>query len=100
MSETRHHVHELIDRLPTVQLAAVAGLLKAMLDPAADPPVDEDSDTLSHTERNAIAEADEWLKHNKPIPHEEVLAELGLTVADWDKMAVEPLPEEAPRRNG
>ena len=27
--------------------------------------------------KKAIAEADEWLKHNQPIPHEEVLAELG-----------------------
>ena len=61
---------------------------------------DEDGDTLSNAERKAVAEADEWLKHNQPIPHEEVLAELGLTMADWEKMATEPLPEETPRRNG
>jgi hypothetical protein len=29
-----------------------------------------------------------------------VLAELGLTRDDWEKMTDEPLPEEAPRRNG
>ena len=61
---------------------------------------DEDGDALSNAERKAVAEADEWLKHNQPIPHEEVLAELGLTMADWEKMAKEPLPEETPRRNG
>jgi hypothetical protein len=44
----------------------------------------EDRDTLSNAERKAVAEADEWLKHNQPIPHEEVLAEFGLTMADWD----------------
>jgi hypothetical protein len=56
--------------------------------------------TVSHAERKAVAEADEWLKNNPPIPHEEVLAALGLTTADWEKMAEEPLPEEKPSRNG
>ena len=39
-------------------------------------------------------------KHNRPIPHEEVLAELGLTTADWETMGQEPLPEETPHRSG
>ena len=43
---------------------------------------------LSEAEREAIAEADEWLRHNQPIPHEEILAEFGLTMADWEKMAI------------
>jgi hypothetical protein len=47
-----------------------------------------------------MAEADEWLKHNPPIPHDEVLAEFGLTMADWDKMGSEPSPEDTPRPNG
>ena len=46
MSDTRQHVHELIDRLRSSQLVAVAGLLEAMLDPvsraiANAPPDDE-----------------------------------------------------------
>ena len=61
---------------------------------------DEDGDTLGNAERKAVAEADEWLKHNQPIAHEEVLAEFGLTMADWDKMGQEPVSEETPRRNG
>jgi hypothetical protein len=61
---------------------------------------DKDGDTLSNAERKAVAEADEWLKHNQPIPYEEVLAEFGLTMADWEKMGEEPLPEETPHRNG
>ena len=60
----------------------------------------EDRDILSNAERKAVAEADEWLKHNQPIPHEEVLAEFGLTMADWDKMGQEQLSEETPRHNG
>ena len=55
---------------------------------------------MSNAERKAVGEADEWLKHNQPIPHEEVLAEFGLTMNDWEKMAEEPLPEEIPHRNG
>lgn len=94
MSNTRQHVHELIDLLPPAQLEAVAGLLESMISP------EEDRDVLSNGERQAIAEADQWLKHNPPIPHEEVLAELGLTVADWEKMGQEPSSEEPPRRNG
>jgi hypothetical protein len=90
----KQHAHELLERLAPGQLAAVVHLLETMVPP------EEDSDTLSNGERKAIAAADEWLKHNRPIPHEEVLAEFGLTMADWEKMGQEPLPEETPRRNG
>jgi hypothetical protein len=78
----REHAHQLLDRLDAGRLAAVVHLLEAFLD--------EDSDTLSPAEAKAIAEADEWLKHNKPIPHEEVLAEFGLSMADWERMSREP----------
>jgi hypothetical protein len=90
----KQHAHHLLDQLGPSQLAAVVHLLETMISP------EEDGDTLSHAERQAVAEADEWLKHNQPIPHEEVLAEFGLTMADWEKMGQEPLPEEAPDRNG
>ena len=92
--DSRQHAHQLLDQLGPGQLAAVVHLLETLVYP------DEDADTLSAAERKAIAEADEWLKHNEPIPHEEVLAEFGLTMADWEKMGKEPLPEETPRGNG
>jgi len=82
LQQEREQVHSLIDLLPPAKLGAVRNLLEVFLD--------EDSDTLSPAEAKAVAEADEWLKHNKPIPHEEVLAEFGLTVADWEKMSREP----------
>jgi hypothetical protein len=94
MAADINHAHQLLDQLGPGQLAAVVHLLESMVSP------EEDRDTLSNAERKAVAEADEWLKHNPPIPHEEVLAEFGLTMADWDKMGKEPLPEAAPRRNG
>jgi len=94
MAADRQHAHHLLDQLGPGQLAAVVHLLETMVSP------EEDRDTLSEAERKAVAEADEWLKHNQPIPHEEVLAGFGLTMGDWDKMGKEPPPEETPRRNG
>jgi hypothetical protein len=94
MAADIQHAHHLLDQLGPGQLAAVVHLLETMVSP------EEDGDTLSNAERKAVAEADEWLKHNQPIPHEEVLAEFGLTMADWDEMGKEPLPEETPGHNG
>jgi hypothetical protein len=84
VSNPREHAHELIERLAASQVAAVVGLLEAMLDPVSrairNAPVDDEPET--EEERQAVAEATEWLKHNKPIPFEEVLADLGLTLED------------------
>jgi hypothetical protein len=83
ISEAKQHAHHLLDQLGPRQLAAVVHLLETLVPP------EEDRDTLSDAEQNAIAEANEWLKHNPPITHEEVLAEFGLTMADWEKMGQE-----------
>ena len=80
--QERQQLHSLVDRLPPAKLGAVRNLLEGILD--------EDGDTLSPAEAKAIAEADEWMKHNDPIPHEEVLAEFGLSMADWEKLSREP----------
>jgi len=83
-TDTKERAHELIERLPASQLAAVVGLLEAILDPVAyaiaNAPVDDEP--LSADEERAVAEAREWLRHNQPIPHEQVLAELGITQED------------------
>jgi len=81
MSDKQHAV-ELLERLGPGQLAAVVHLLETMVSV-------EEGDTLSAAEANAIAEADEWSKHNEPIGHEQVLAEFGLTMADWEKISRE-----------
>ena len=94
-TDTRTHVHALVDQLPPVQLAAVETLLQSMLDPLsmklALAPIDDEP--FTEADRNAIAEADEWSKHNTPIPMEDVLADFGLTMADWETMAKTPLDE-------
>jgi hypothetical protein len=92
MSGTRQHAHELIDRLPEAQLSALVGLLETIVDPVTaalrNAPVDDEP--ITDEEERAVAEAREWLKHNEGIPHEQVLAEFGLTMADWERMSREP----------
>jgi len=80
--QEKQQAHALIDLLPPAKLGAVRNLLEVFLD--------EDSDTLSPAEAKAVAEADEWSKHNDPIPHEKVLAEFGLTMTQWEQMSREP----------
>ncbi|MGA2328873.1 MAG: hypothetical protein ABSH05_21570 [Bryobacteraceae bacterium] len=84
MASERQHAYELIDRLAPGQLAALVDLLEAMLDPVsraiANAPVDDEP--VTEEEEQALAEAREWLNHNTPIPHEQVLAELGLTMEE------------------
>ena len=95
-TETRAHVHALIDQLPAGQLAAVETLLRSMLDPLsrklALAPVDDEP--FSDEERQAVAEAVEWSRHNAPVPLEDVLADFGLTSGDWDTMGKTPLPRQ------
>jgi hypothetical protein len=101
-TDTRVHVHALIDQLAPVQLTALETLLQSMLDPLsrklALAPIDDEP--LTEDDRQSVAEADEWLRSNKPIPLEDVLADLGLTMADWEKMAQTPLPQATHFRNG
>ena len=94
-TNTRTHVHALVDRLPHAQLAAIETLLQSMLDPLsmklARAPIDDEP--FTEAERQAVAEAGEWSKHNQPIPIEVFLADFGLTMADWETMANTPLHE-------
>ena len=100
-----NHAHEMLDQLGPGQLEAVVRLLEVMTDPVsralANAPFDDEPYT--EEDRQAVAEAEEWLRHNKAIPLEDVLADLGLTMADWESMGKTPLPPEEKingRRNG
>ena len=83
----KRQAHELIDRLPSTQLSAVVGLLEAMLDRVsraiANAPVDDEP--LTAEEEKELDESREWFKHNQGIPHEQVLAELGITQEEIDR---------------
>jgi hypothetical protein len=87
----KQQAHDLIERLPATQLSAVVGLLEAMLDPfaraIAHAPFDDEPVTAE--EEKALAEGREWSKHNKGIPHEQVLAELGITQEEVNNFKIE-----------
>ena len=73
---------QLIDRLPETQLSAPVGLLETIVDPIAtalrNAPIDDEPE--SEEEKQAVAEARDWLKQNggKGIPHEQAMRRLEL----------------------
>lgn len=87
MAADKQHAHELIERLAPGQVPAAIGMLESLLDPVsraiANAPIDDEP--VTKEEEKALAESREWLKHNKGIPHEQVLAELGVTQEDIDQ---------------
>ena len=64
----KQYAHVMIDLLAPDKLTAVVSLLEVMLD-----------EPLSAEQALALDEAREWLKYNKALPHDQVLAELGIT---------------------
>ena len=92
----RQQAHAYLDRLRPDQLSAVRELLETMLDPVseavANAPVEDEE--ISAEEERAAAQAREWLKQNRPIPHQEVLADFGLTMDDFARLGRTPLPPE------
>jgi len=83
--EEKQHAHELVERLDASQIPTAVRFLEFMLlDPVARAlaTAPDDDEPVTEAERQAVAEADEWLKHNKPVPFEDVLADFGLTLED------------------
>lgn len=82
MNDTRQHAHQLIDRLPEMQLSGLVQFLETIVDPVAaalqNAPIDDEPETES--EKLAVDEARDWLKNNggKGIPHAEAMRRLGL----------------------
>ena len=97
-TDTKQQAHELIDRMAPGQVSAVVGLLKIILDPVArslaSAPFEDEP--ISEEETRAVAASKAWLKNNEPIPHEDVLAEFGLTGEDFARMGRTPLEPHAP----
>lgn len=85
-SKEKQQAHELVDQLPPTQLKVVVRLLEEMLDPVSlsigNAPVEDEP--LSEEEKKALDEAREWLKLHKGIPHDQVLAELGISQEEID----------------
>jgi len=93
LTQGRQAAHALLGLLPEEKLFAVVHLLQAISDPVArslaNAPLDDEP--ISEEETRAVEASKEWLKDHAPIPHEEVLAEFGLTLEDFERMGRTPL---------
>ena len=82
MSDTRQHAHQLIDRMPEMQLSGLVQFLETIVDPVTaalrTAPLDDEPETDDETA--AVSEARQWLRNNggKGIPHAEAMRRLGL----------------------
>ena len=82
MTDTRMLAHQLIDRLPEMQISGLVQFLETIVDPVTaalhNAPFDDEPE--DEEEKVAVAEAHDWLKRNggKGIPHDEAMRRLGL----------------------
>jgi hypothetical protein len=83
-ADPKEHAHKLIERLPPAQVAAVVGLLEAMLDPVSLANAPLDDEPLSEEESQALSRSEAWFQERggKGIPMEDVMADFGLTPED------------------
>ena len=95
IADQRQHVHAYIDRLPGDQLTAVRGLLETMLSPLdrklALAPIDDEP--VTPEDLAAIQAGVASLEQGGGVPMETVLADFGLTMDDFRKIAETPGPE-------
>src|ERR1700689_4230180 len=96
-SDEKQHAHELIDRMAPGQVAAVVGLLEIMLDPLARTLASApyDAEPVSAEEAREVEAAKASLARGEGIPHEEVLAEFGLTSEDFERLGRTPLKPQS-----
>ena len=90
LQQEREQAHALLDLLPPAKLGAVRSLLEVMVD-------DEE---LTVEDRAAIQAGLDSLDKNGGIPMEEILADFGLTMADFEKMPDAPDELSVMKRNG
>ena len=88
VEEDKRRAHELVEQLAPKQATALVGLLELILDPVsralANAPLDDEP--VSAEEEAAIEKSREWSKHNKGVPHEQVMAELGISFKEIERL--------------
>ena len=96
LTRQREHAHELIDRMAPGQIAAVVGLMEVLLDPVArslaNAPYGDEP--VSEQEARDIAEARAAYARGEAVSNDDVLADFGLTVDDFERMGRAPLGAE------
>ena len=101
LQSERQQAHLLLDVLPEEKVSAARSFLETMLDPLsralANAPYDDEP--VSEEEAREIAASRASLARGEGIPHEDVLAEFGLSLEDFELMGRTPLASE-PRHSG
>jgi hypothetical protein len=80
--EERRQAHALLDLLAPAKLSAVRSLLEVM--------IDNDDENLTEQDRAAIQAGLDSLDRNGGVPMEDVLADFGLTAAEFEKLPAGP----------
>ena len=84
LNQERRQAHALLDMLPAAKLGAVRSLLEVM--------IEDDDEEVSEEDRAAIQAGLDSLDRNGGVPMEDVLADFGLTIAEFEKLAAAPDP--------
>jgi len=92
VTEDRQQAHTLVDLLPAEKLPAVVHLLESLTDPVAcslaTAPLEDEP--IGKEELRDVEASNAWLADHAPIPNADVLAELGLTPEDFERLARTP----------
>jgi hypothetical protein len=91
---TKERAHELIDRMAPAQIPGVVGMLETMLNPLPPALANAPYDDEPITEEDLLDIAESRAARGQVFSNEQVLAEFGLTVADFERMAQTPLDSE------
>jgi len=93
MAADKQQAHKLIELLSPGQVPTAVGMLETLLDPfsraLANAPLDDEPVTAEEAREVEVAKAS--FARGEGIPHEEVLAEFGLTSEDFERMGRTPL---------
>ena len=82
LQQERQQAHALLDRLPPAKLGAVRSLLQVMIEDDHD----DEGDELTPGDRAAIQAGLDSLDRKGGSSMEEVLADFGLSMADFEKL--------------
>lgn len=91
--DLKQQAHALIERMAPGQVSAAVGLLEGMLEPLTRALLNApyDDEPVSDEEMREIEAAHAAQDDGEWVSHEEVLAEYGLTLKDFERMGRTPL---------
>ena len=84
LQQELQQAHAWLDQLPLAKLGAVRSLLEVM--------IDDDDEELTEEDRRALQTSLDSIEKHGTVSMEEVLADFGLTMDEFEKMSLDPDP--------